>query len=156
MKKYISMLAGVAMVGLVAGNAQAMPINGSFGLSGINPTQNGVDLSVSTSISTTGTTVTTPGSGDYLPINGGQSFGPLSINLLAPATGFGVSLSNATFGSFTASSGIIVQQSASFLDLYVLGIFTPGQVWQRVLRRRQPACGSASTRAACRSARRRR
>ncbi len=126
MKRYISVLAGVAIVGLLAGNAQAMPINGSFGLSGINPTQNGADLSVSTLIATTNTVVTTPGSGDYLPVNGGQSFGPLSINLLTAATGFGVSLSNATFGSFTASSGNIVQQSANFLDLYVLGIFTPG------------------------------
>jgi hypothetical protein len=121
----VRLLASVSILA-AATVAQAVGINGSFGLSGINSTQNAGNLGASTLITATDTFVTSAGVGDYSPIPVGALFGPLSINLLSPGTGFGVTLSNATFGSFAPTSGIIVQQAVDFLDLFVVGVFTPG------------------------------
>ena len=117
---------GMALALIVSPSAKGISINGSFPLSGFNVTQNGADLVASTTISLGNTLVSSAGLGDFSPIPSMISFGPATLNLsslVALAAGF--SLNNATYGSFAASSAVIVQQSTNFLDIYFVGTFTP-------------------------------
>jgi hypothetical protein len=109
-----------------SGVANAVPIVGSLGISPFGATQNGANLLVSTLITAPQTLVSNVGIGDYSPIPLSANFGPVSFDLTLAATGFGTTLFNATYGSFTATSGVIIQQTTAFLDLYIVGIFTPG------------------------------
>jgi len=124
MKKTLTLLTG-ALLALAAVNSQAVTLTGSLPLVGLNTTQNGANLNISTLFSMTPVIASGNGVGDYSPILTGTSFGNASIDLAQVATGFGFTLNNATYGSFAPISGIIVQQTANFLDLYVLGTFTP-------------------------------
>jgi len=122
--------AGVVALMSMSTGAQAAELNGSMALVGLNVTQDAANLSLSTLISATQTLVSSNGAGDYNPVPAGTLFGAHSIDL-SSLTGNVInnigsfSLSNAGFGSFTATSGNIVQRNASFLDIFVLGTFTP-------------------------------
>jgi hypothetical protein len=118
----LSLFAGVAVLALNS-VCSASPINGSLPLSGNTVTQNGANLLVSTTISDASTLTSGPGAGDYSPIPLSTSYGPATLNLNNFTT---FSLSNATFGSFATTSGLIVTQTASFLDVFLLGTYTPG------------------------------
>ena len=111
----------VAMLALST-SAQAAQINGSLPLSGFSVTQNGADLGVSTLINALSTVVSSPGLGDYSPVPVLTNFGPHTIDLTNLLS---FSLSNATYGSFATTSGVIVQQTKAFLDVFLLGVFTP-------------------------------
>jgi hypothetical protein len=122
--------AGVVALMSMSTGAQAAELNGSMALVGINVSQDLANLGISTLISATDTLVSSAGAGDYAAVPAGTLFGPHSIDL-SSLTGNVInnigtfSLSNAGFGSFTATSGNIVQRSANFLDIFVLGTFTP-------------------------------
>jgi len=123
-----SFVATLAMAGAAilsqATSVQAGGIIGSLPLAGFTVTENGTDLANSTTITASFAATTGPGAGDYSPVPVLTSFGgPIVLNLknLTLST-----LNNASFGSFTASSVTIVSQSASFLDVYVVGTYTPG------------------------------
>lgn len=120
-----TLLAGALLV-LASTSAQAAGIiaGGSFG--GINVAKNGTDLSTSTLITAADTVTSSPGTGALAPPPLLTSFGPNSIDLSMAASGFGFSLTNATYGTFTGTTGTIVQQTADFIDLYILGSLTVG------------------------------
>jgi hypothetical protein len=103
--------------------SQAATINGSLPLSGQTVTENGATLATSTLIQSVNTVTSGVGTGDYIPVPLGASFGPTSLNLSNFLT---FALSNATFGAFSTSSGVVVSQTASFLDVFLTGTFTPG------------------------------
>lgn len=124
--KLSNVIAAGAILALSATGAQAVGIVGSLALAGINVTQNGANLGASTSVSAQFSVVTSPGSGSYAPIPLFANFGSATVNLASPATGFGFSLSNASYGSFTPISGTIVSQTSEFLDVFIIGTFTPG------------------------------
>jgi hypothetical protein len=54
----------------------------------------------------------------------GTDFGAFSLTLATIATGGGLTFSNATYGTFTATFGEIVQHSANFLDVYLTGTYS--------------------------------
>jgi hypothetical protein len=114
----------VAVAILATGSiSHAVPIDGSLPLVGIGPVQDGANLAVSTTITTLDTITSGVGTADYAPVPIGTSFGAHLVDL----TNLNVfSISNATFGSFVASSGLIIQQTPSFLDVFYVGTFTPG------------------------------
>lgn len=128
--KKFATTAGVVALMAMGTSAQAAEIDGSLSLSGLGVTQNAATLDVSTLISALDTIVASPGLGDYSPVPLLTSFGPNSLDL-SSLTGnsidniAGFSLSNATYGSFAATSGTIVNRNKSFLDVFVLGVFTP-------------------------------
>jgi hypothetical protein len=123
--KVLGLLATLALAA-GPGIANAVPIAGSLGISPFGATQNGANLAVSTLFTAASTLSSNAGIGDYAPIPLATNFGPLSIDLTLAGTGFGITLANALYGSFVAASGIIIQQTAAFLDLYVVGTYTPG------------------------------
>jgi hypothetical protein len=63
----------------------------------------------------------------YAPVVLLSSFGPHVLDLSSlPALAASFSISNASYGSFAAASAVIVQRTANFLDVFLLGTFTPG------------------------------
>jgi hypothetical protein len=127
------LLAG-ALLALVSAPAHAADIIGGLSLAGVQVSQDSTDLLLSNVISSAETQATSSGSGDLagvpvLPAQGGPTFfGANTITLTDAASGFGFAFSNTTYGSFTGESGMIVQRSANFLDLYILGTLTKGSV----------------------------
>ena len=106
--------------------AMAGPINGSLPFSDFNATQNGAIISASTLFSDTDTLTSGTGVGDFGIVPLATDYGPFTLDLSMIATGGGVTISNAAFGSFSATSGEIVTQNDNFLDVYLLGTYTPG------------------------------
>jgi hypothetical protein len=124
-RSFVATLAmAVAAILSQATSVHAGGIIGSLSLAGFTVTENGTDLSNSTTITASFAATTDQGKGDYSPIGVLTNFGgPIVLDLKNSTLS---TLSNATFGSFTASSVTIVSQSASFLDVYVVGTYTPG------------------------------
>ena len=121
-----TLLAGALLV-LASTSAQAAGITAGLSFGGVNPTiDNGTNLLNTTSISAPDTISIGTGTGDLAPVPSLTSFGPHSLDLTMAASGFGFSLTNATYGTFVAASGLIVQQTTDFLDLYILGTLTVG------------------------------
>ncbi len=137
MNKYLSAISGVVLgASLFAGSANATPINVS-GSGGIN--NNGI-LALGI-----GVTLANPGQlfVNDIKMSGVGNTGDLnnatlnSLTLLSGNTTFNIgagtltladfSISGpATWGSYTASFYQILDQSASFLNIYTKGTFTPG------------------------------
>ena len=121
--------AAAALMLLATGVIQASPIAGSLPLNGQNVTQNGADLSVSTMIMAAATLTASPGTGDYLFIPVGTSFGPSTLNYTSNATLSTFTFTSAVWGTFAATNNAqnqVVQKTANFLDVFIVGIFTPG------------------------------
>ncbi len=125
MKLRYAFLAALLLSVAASSSAQANLITGSLPLVGFTVTENGSDLSTSTLISAADTLVSGPGTGDYSIVPLSTSFGPVTIDLTMAATGFGISLNNSSYGNFAASSGTIVTHTSDFLNIVVLGVFTP-------------------------------
>ena len=134
-----SMKWGVAVAALVwAGAAGAVPLDGSLtlGSGGVSPDPGALDTVTSFTAPSSGFYST--GSGSFLDLTGGSSgltqlltFSPSPITI---PSGTGAGASNLTvtgsgaasgFGTFAASTVQVVMSSASFLDLYFLGTYTP-------------------------------
>jgi hypothetical protein len=120
---------GLLVAGLlfVQGEAKAALLNGSLAMSGINVSQNGANLAVSTQISAVIVVTTSSGAGDYSPIPILTTFSPTPVTLdLTSLSSFVIS--NATWGSFAANAvgNSILQQTSNFLDVLLSGVFTPG------------------------------
>jgi len=109
--------------------ASASMINGSMGFSFLGPDKNDTNLLTSTAVGNSALTLRniTAGcpfdSGDYCFVPSGTDFGGFSLDLTNIATGGGLTFSNGTYGTFTATFGEIVQQNANFLDVYLTGDF---------------------------------
>ena len=103
--------------------AHAQFLHGSLPLAGISVTENGTDLANSTVISNAFAITTSQGAGDYSPIPNITIFGTTSLTLAAPTS---FSISNATYGGFTATTFTIVKHTATFYDVELFGTYTPG------------------------------
>lgn len=113
---------------LIAGTGvmQANAIHGSLPFAGFTVSQNGANLSSSTTLSDTATLTSGAGFLDYAVVPMMTDFGPFTLNLSTIGTGGGLSLSNATYGTFVATTGLIVTQLSNFLDVELFGTYTPG------------------------------
>jgi len=113
----------------LAGIAQASPIIGSLPLNGGGLTQNGSDLSISTMVSSTSLVNLSLGAGDYAFIPMLTNFGPATLDYTSNATLANFSFSSPVWGTFVGSvnpANQIVQRTANFLDVFIIGTFTPG------------------------------
>jgi hypothetical protein len=128
-KVRLTKFAGVVftMVLMIAatGVMHASAIVGSMSFVGVGVTQNGANLSVSTVLSDT-SNLTTGGLGDYSGIPLFTNYGPFTLDLTTLATGGGFSLTNATYGTFAAATGSLVSRTANFLNVDLIGTYTPG------------------------------
>lgn len=115
---------------MFASAASASMINGSMGLSFLAPVMSGSNLATSTTVGNTAMTVRDfeagcpdAASGDDCVVPTSTDFGSFSLNLATIASGGGLTFTNATYGTFTASFGEIVDQTANFLDVYLTGMY---------------------------------
>jgi hypothetical protein len=114
---------------LIAGTGvmQGAAINGSLPVTGSGVSQDGANLLVSTKFSDTLTITSGPGTGNYAVVPLTTDYGTFMLDLVTLGSGGGFSLTNATYGSFAATSGTIVgAPSASFLNVRLFGTYTPG------------------------------
>lgn len=115
---------------LAAGMAgHASMIVGSFPLNGGGLTQDGANLGVSTMVSATLLTNLGAGAGDYAFIPASTDFGGATLDYSSTAALAGFSFSSPLWGTFTAQANpanAIVQKTANFLDVFIVGTFTPG------------------------------
>jgi hypothetical protein len=122
----VRIIAPAALLLLATGVIQAIPINGSLPLNGGGLTQNSTDLSLSTLITSTSVTNLSVGGGSYAFIPVLTNFGGATLDLNNLAS---FSFSSTVWGSFAATvnpSNQIVQRTANFLDVFIIGNFTPG------------------------------
>jgi hypothetical protein len=112
-------------------------INGSMGLSFLDPTESGTNLATSTVVGNGSLTLRNVSgascpsvSGDFCIVPGATDFGAFTLNLPTIATGGGLIITNAVYGTFTATFGEIVGHSENFLDVYLTGTYTglPGNL----------------------------
>ncbi len=134
MKLRILMTAmGLLMAATTSANAAG--VNGSFAFTGLNATKNGTDLTNTTIFTFTNYLVTSNGVGDFSGVTVGTFFnGPNPpavtgvLNVSSPAAMAGFSITNPSFGTFVASNSafnMIISQSANFMDVQLVGVFTP-------------------------------
>lgn len=118
-------LAGIVLSIAASFSAQAGTFVGSLGLNGAGVSQNGADLSVSTTVSTTGLLVLTGESGDFSTIPFLTDYGATTLDLTNLSS---FQFSNASWGSFIANGpgDKILSRSANILDVYLRGTFSPG------------------------------
>jgi len=119
-------LAGIVLSIAASFPAQAGTFVGSLGLGGVGVSQNGADLSVSTTLSTTyGLFVLSGGSGDFSTIPLFTDYGATPLDLTNLSS---FQFSNASWGSFIANGpgDKILSRSANILDVYLRGTFSPG------------------------------
>jgi len=70
-----------------------------------------------------------PGQTDYAPIPIGTDYGPSTVTVATIGAGGGFSISNAVWGSFTATSGSLTHSTVGlghFVNIYLLGTYVPG------------------------------
>ena len=124
-RKTLVVLSIVAVILAIGNSSYAISINGSLGLASVSPAlNNGSNLGNTTSVSSIHTIVTDFPNGfdDYSVVPFAALFGPTTVDLTNLSL---FSISNPAFGSFTATSGVIVQQLVDFLDVLYHGTFTP-------------------------------
>jgi hypothetical protein len=126
MSMHRSLALGTLLCLALGATASADLINGSLSLAGLEVHQNGSNLGVSTQITADGDIVVSGGIGDFGPVDLYAVFDCTPINVLSPGTGFDFVMSHSDWGIFTAQSGTIVTQTASYLDLLLTGIYSPG------------------------------
>jgi hypothetical protein len=115
-----------ALLALASAPAQAAGLTAGLSLAGFNVAQDGSDLAVSTVVSADPTLASSPGTGALSGITAGTNFGASSITFADEANGFGFTLDDGAGNTFVATSGQIVQRTADFVDLYILGTLTVG------------------------------
>ena len=125
----IRLLAGLAVVGmLLSGSSalQATEISGSLPFAAFGVTQNNTNLSTSTMFTSADELTSNSGTGDFSIVPIGTMFSGFTLDLTTISSGGGFTFSNSTYGSYAATSGSIVMQSQRFLNVELLGTFTPG------------------------------
>lgn len=116
----------VALLGCVSTIASADAVHGSLSFVFVNAAQNGADLSTSTFLVATNSLTEDVGTGDFAPVPVLTSFGPMTLNEGTIGTGGGFFVSNLVWGSFTASGATLFTRTPTFLNIDMLGTFTPG------------------------------
>lgn len=105
------------------GEAKATSLNGSLSLAGFGMTENGPTVGTSTTFTASFYATSGSGLGDFAPIPLFTSFGPATLDLASFPS---FALSNALYGSLAVASGSVVHHTSNFLDVLLLGTFTPG------------------------------
>ena len=121
----IKLFAPVALVAFSTLSAHAGQINGSMPLTGFNATHAGTDLSLSTFVDAQKITLAGTGSGDYVVVVN-DYVNPVQLTFATIATGGGFAFSDTASGTFTATSGLFTVHTASNVDVFLLGTYTPG------------------------------
>jgi len=124
--RLLTALAVVALLFTASDILQATAISGSLPFAAFGVTKNGSNLSTST-LFTDGFSLTSNGGlGDFSIIPISTMFSGFTLDLTMLSSGGGFTFSNANDGGFAATSGSIVQQSPKFLNVDLLGTYTPG------------------------------
>jgi hypothetical protein len=125
-KRIRTLLFLVSLLAAATSITHANQITGALPLAGIDTSENGPNLLLSTFLTDTQTLTSGPGLGDFSVVPLFTDYGLFSLDLPTIATGGGFSISNPTYGSFVAGSGSIDFQSEDFLDVDLFGTYTPG------------------------------
>lgn len=120
-------VAGLALGLLITPSANAAMITGSMSMAGSGVALTGIDLADPLAfITATGSFTTGVGIGDFAPVPVLTGFGPFSLDIPTLATGGGFSLTSA-YGTFVAASGVVIPPNTPiFLNVSLIGTFTPG------------------------------
>jgi len=108
-----------------SGVMQANAISGSLPFVMIGTAESGTNLFTSTSESATNSLTSGLGTGDFFAIPQGTFFGPVIVLDASVSTGGGFSITNPTYGTFTANGGSILTQTPTFLNIELTGTFVP-------------------------------
>jgi hypothetical protein len=104
---------------------QASEITGSLAFGVVGLTQNGSDLSTSTMFTAVSTRTQDLGHGDFSVVPLSSVFSGFNLDLTTISSGGGFTFSNSSFGDFAASSGSIITQMPMFLNVNLIGTYTP-------------------------------
>jgi hypothetical protein len=113
------------VLAMTAMSATAGQISGSIPLTGFGATQDGTDLSLSTFVDATKIQIAGTGTGDFAFIVT-DFLNPVQLTFATIATGGGFAFSDTVNGSFVATSGVFTTHTASNIDAFLLGVYTPG------------------------------
>lgn len=125
-KLALSLAVASAVVLLLGAVASADAVHGSLSFVFVNATQNGTDLSTSTFLVATNSLTEAGGTGDFAGVPALTSFGPMTLNEATITTGGGFFVSNLVWGNFTADGASVITRTPTFLNIDMLGTFTPG------------------------------
>ena len=109
-----------------SGVMQASAISGSLPFVLFEVTENGTNLLNSTMESAVFAATSGQGTGDFAMVPLATMYGPVMVDNLTVGSGGSFSIANATWGSFIATGGSMVSQSANFLNADLTGIYVPG------------------------------
>ena len=112
----------ILLAAVIGGICSAATINGSMSLLALSWAENGTNLQNATTLTLTSVFVGS-GTGDYLGV---PSFTPVSNFTLNIDNLGAFSLTIPLYGVFQASDGSIITETASNLDVFLRGTFTPG------------------------------
>ncbi|MDD2853572.1 MAG: PEP-CTERM sorting domain-containing protein [Desulfuromonadaceae bacterium] len=116
------LMVGILGVLLSSSIAFAMPINGSTTVSAVSADLfGGTNLGTATAITPTGGVIHS-GLGDYAAIS---NYTPTTNETLDLSNILDYTWTSENVGTWTTSAYTIVTQTASFLDLFLIGTFTP-------------------------------
>lgn len=117
-------LLSAALLALTTASAQA-EIIGSIGLFGANPASDTGSLGTATSFGPNAVHVSSGGDGVFTGADVGISFGDLALDLSKASSGFGFSISNDDWGTFTGTLGEIFDATGlpDALTLHITGTF---------------------------------
>ena len=130
MKRHLNIVLALAAMALAssASKSHAIYIVGSMALTSTAVSQNGADLSVSSTISILNLIASNIGQGNYSGVGIGTSLSNNNAVTLDLANLSAFSFSSPTWGGFVANGvgNQILNQSVNFLDVYLRGTYTPG------------------------------
>ena len=124
MRRSLVVALGMALVAILS---QATTVKADFStlpLGALDATANGGDLSTTTMITATEFYTTGPGTNLYAGIPNFTPFTAASGDIVLNLTNLSLTtFTNATYGSFVTNSVKIESQTASYLNVYILGTF---------------------------------
>jgi hypothetical protein len=130
MKRHLTMVLALAAMALAssASKSHAIYIVGSMALTSTAVSQNGADLSVSSTISILNLIASNIGQGNYTGVANGTSLSNNNTVVLDLTNLSAFSFSSPTWGGFVANGvgNQILNQSTNFLNVDLRGTFTPG------------------------------
>jgi hypothetical protein len=127
---FVRLLPAIVLSMAMTGVMLAGPISGAMSLSGFGVTESGgADLLASTSFTDGSNVVSALATGDYSIVPEYANYNGFTLDLATIATGGGFTIDSATYGNFVATYGEVVNQNASFLDVYLRGTYTPGSAF---------------------------
>jgi hypothetical protein len=123
MRRSLVVALGLAL-GAILSQATSVRAASSLPLTGEVATENGSNLITSTQITADSFQTTGPGTGSYAGIPGSTDFSAASGDIVLNLTNLTLStFTNATYGSFVTTSVTIESQTATNLNVYILGTF---------------------------------